>query len=316
MSVIKKTISIGIPCFNEELNVAEAYRQLTKVTIKNKKYNYEFIFVDNGSTDKTRNEIRKIVTEDRRVIGVFLSRNFGPESSLQALLDVSHGDAFIGIPCDLQDPPDLIPEFIKRWEDGYSVVVGVYTKIEDIFFMRIARRSFYRLFKAISNIDVPVNAGGVGLMDKKVVRVLNSLPEKYRFFRGLRSWVGFRTAYITYERRKRERGKSSYSVFNYIRHAERSFFGFSYVPLDFIIYIGLFLVLVSFVFIVVYLLFAIFYSNSIRGSVAILVSIVFFGGVQLLAMSILGKYVQVIVEETKNRPVYIIDEIVSKKNER
>ena len=310
---MKKTISFGIPCFNEELNVVPAYRELKRVIAGTNKYNFEFIFVDNGSTDNTKEEIKKIAIKDKRVIGVFLSRNFGPEASQQAALDHTNGDAFIMYEGDMQDPPDIILKFIKKWENGYDLVVGIRNKIDDNFLMTLIRRFYYKIFQAISNVEVPVNAGSFGLIDRKAADAIKKMSEKYRFFRGLRAWVGFKTAYITYERQRRQRGKSSYNLLGYIKHAERSFFGFSYLPLDIIVYAGIFMVAVSFSFIVSYLVWTFFNGKYIDGSVAILLSIIFLGGVQLLAISIIGKYIQVIVEETKARPVYVIDEIINKK---
>lgn len=310
---MKKTISIAIACFNEELNVIPAYNAVKKLAEKDKKYNYEIIFADNNSTDNTKKLMRKLAQKDKNVVCIFLSRNFGPESSGQAALDFATGDAVIPLECDLQDPPELIPELIKKWEEGYDVIVGIRTKIEDNFLMTLARKIFYKVFKKISDIDIPVNCGAFGLMDRKVLKALCSLPEKYRFFRGLRAWVGFKTAYITYHRRKRERGKSSYNFFNYIKHSERGIFGFSYLFLDLIIYVGFLLVLASFLFILIYLLLFSLFGNQIKGSVTILVSIVFFGGIQLSAISVIGKYIQVIVEEAKKRPVYIINETINKK---
>lgn len=307
-----KTVSIGIVCFNEEPNIFPAYKELIKVTGKDKKYKYEFVFVDNGSLDKTREEIKKITKKDERVVGVFLSRNFGPEASPQASLDYSTGDAFIMYEGDMQDPAEIILQFIKKWEEGYDVVVGIRTKIEDTPFMTFIRKLYYRIFKTISNIEVPVDAGSFGLLDRKVVNALKQMPEKYRFYRGLRAWVGFKTAYITYSRGKRQRGTTSYNFFKYIKHSERSFFGFSYLPLDAIVYLGLFLVLVSCVWIVGILI-TFFSGQIIQGSTLILLSIISFGGVQLLALSIIGKYIQVIVDETKARPVYLIEEVINQR---
>lgn len=308
----KKTISIGVFCFNEEHNVAPTFRELVQVTNLNKKYNYELIFVDNGSTDNTKEEIRKITKIDKRVRGIILSRNFGPEASSQACLDCALGDAFVMYEGDMQDPPNIILDFIKEWEKGFKVVVGVRDKIDDSFFMTLIRKTYYKIFRAISNIEVPINAGSFGLLDKKVVDEIKRMPEKYRFFRGLRAWVGFSTIYIKYQRRKRQRGKSSYNFLRYIHHAERSFFGFSYLPLDIIVYIGLLLVFVSFIAIIIYLLLSTLFGQTIKDSMIILFSIILFGGIQLLALSIIGKYIQVIVEETKGRPSYIIEEIVRK----
>jgi len=309
----KKLISIGIPCFNEEKNVVQIYIALKKITSRLTRYNFEYIFVDNGSFDKTVENIKKMAIKDHAIVGVLLSRNFGPEASLQAILDHVTGDAFIGIPCDFEDPPELVPEFIKKWEQGFNIVVGIYTKSEDDAFTTLLRKAFYGVFKRISNIDIPVAASGVGLLDKKSLRALNSLPEKFRFYRGLRAWIGFKTAYIKYARKKRGEGKSSYNILSYFHHAERGIFGFTYLFLDIIVYLGFILVFLSFLFIAIYILFSLIYSNPVKGSVTILVSIVFFGGIQLLAISVIGKYVQVIVEETKARPAYIVNEIINAK---
>lgn len=303
----KKLVSIGIPSFNEELNVFLTYKALKKITNKLKKYNFEFIFVDNGSTDATREKIAKLISKDKCVTGVFLSRNFGPEASGQAILDYARGEAFIGVACDLQDPASLIPKFIQKWEQGCHVVFGIYLKSNDNFLITFMRKIFYFVYQKISNIDVPVNATGVSLVDKKAIEALKKLPEKYRFNRGLKVWIGLKTGYIFYNKKERKHGQSSYNIFNYIKHAERGIFGFSYLFLDGIIYLGFILVSLSFLFILLYLTLFFLYGNPIKGSVTILVAIVFFGGVNLLGLSVIGKYVQVVVEETKKRPLYIIN---------
>lgn len=310
----KKLISVVVPCFQEEENILPMYQALIQIKKKDNKYIYEFVLVDNGSTDKTKNLIRQISRKDVNVKGVFLSRNFGAEASTQAAFDFSKGDAVIGIASDFQEPPELIPLFIKKWEEGYEIVVGVHSKIQDNILMTITRKVFYKIFKKISNIDVPIDASGFCLFDRKPLNALRSLPEKYRFFRGLRAWVGFKTAYINYERRHRLRGKSSYSFFNYINHAERGIFGFSYLILDMMVYGGFILVFFSFIFVVWYLFTVLVIGNPIKASIPLILAIVFFGGVQLLAISIIGKYIQVIVEETKNRPVYIVEETVNLNN--
>ena len=309
----KKLITIGIPCFNEELNVARTYKILKRTLEENKKYFFEFLFIDNGSLDTTRDEIRKLCKKNKNAIGIFLSRNFGPEASTQAAIDRATGDAVIIYDCDMQDPPEIILKFIQKWEKGDQLVVGIRKKTEDKFLMRWARKSFYRIFKMISNVDIPVDAGHFSLMDRKVVNAIKSLPEKYRFHRGLRAWVGFKTAYVVYERKKRLYGKSAETIVRYFDYAIRSFFGFSYLPLNITIYIGFLFIFVSFIFICIYLLRFLQSGTIIDSPTIIVLLVVFFGGFQLLAISMVGKYIQVIIEETKKRPLYIIEETINTK---
>jgi dolichol-phosphate mannosyltransferase len=181
--------------------------------------------------------------------------------------------------------------------------------------MTLMRKSFYGLFRRISNIDVPVNVSGFGLYDKKIITAIKSLPEKFRFSRGLSIWVGFKKTFVSYQRCDRKNGKSSYGgFFDYLKHSERGIFGFSYLPLDLIVYFGFILTILSFLFIIGYLFTVFVFGNPINASIPIMLAVVFFGGLNLMALSIIGKYVQVIVEETKNRPVYIVDEKLNFKN--
>jgi dolichol-phosphate mannosyltransferase len=305
-----KIVSIIIPCYNEEENIENAHDVLKRVSRFEKNYQFELIFVDNGSIDDTKKYISKLAKKDRTVRGIFFSRNFGVESSTQAGFDYAHGDALVFFACDMQEPAEVIPKFLRKWEEGYDSVIGIYTRSEDPWFMKILRKSFYNVMKLISNVDIPVNSSGFGLYSRRVVEAMKSLPEKYRFQRGIRAWVGFSTAFVKYERQRRKFGHSSYSLLSYFQHAERSVFGFSYLPLDLLIYAGILLVVCSFIFIIGYTAFFLIFGNPIKGAVTILVAIFFFGGINLLALSIIGKYIQVIVEETKARPTYIVDRII------
>jgi len=308
-----KKISICIPCFNEEGNINHLYKELLDITKKYKKYDFEYILVDNGSTDKTKQLIKVLAKKNKKVIGIFLSRNFGPEASGQAAFNYATGDAIIGISADLQDPPELIPQFIKKWENGYDIVLGRYIKAKGNFLMNWIRKSFYKVFKTMTNIDMPMNVTGFGLIDRKVNNIYRSLPEKYRFGRGLIAWLGFKKSYIPFKKQPRFKGVSSYSFIDYIKGAERGIFGFSYLPLDIMVYAGFILVLISFLFILVYLILVLFFGNPIKAQIPIMLAIVFFGSIQLLAVSIIGKYIQVIVEETKARPTYVVAETVNTK---
>lgn len=303
-----KRISICIPCFNEEDNIDNTYREIKGQVSRLKKYSFTYLFVDNGSTDNTRKKLLALSRGEKKVKVVFLSRNFGPEASAAALFDFASGDATITLPCDLQDPASLIPRFLAKWEKGWDVVIGVYNKTEDDFFTSKIRKVFYTFFKAVSNIDIPVNASGVGLMDRKAVLALKSLPEKYRFFRGLRAWIGFKTTKIVYERKSRKRGKSSYSLISYFKHAERGIYGFSYLLLDILAYCSLVLVLLNLSTSAIYIAASAVRWIQFSASIATMLAVMSFGSFQLLAIGILGKYIQVIMEETKNRPTYIVEE--------
>lgn len=307
----KKTVSIIIPEYNEELNIKRAYEEVNKVFGKIPKYKLEIVFVDNCSKDSSPEIIKKIAKKDKQVVAVILSRNFGGEYSSLAGMRVATGDAICVLDCDLQDPPELLPKFIEEWEKGYEVIVGVRVENNRNWLMKLIKKAFYKLLKVISNIEIPTNAGTYSLVDKKVQVIINELPEKNRFYRGLRAWVGFRVAKVNYRRRSRLLGSSKNNLIDYIRDAERGIFGFSFVPLELVTYLGFLMVIISFTFISTYIILFLFLGNPIPGFMTIISLVTFIGGIQTLAISIVGKYVQIIFEETKNRPPYIIREIIN-----
>jgi polyisoprenyl-phosphate glycosyltransferase len=307
----KQIISIFVPSYNEEENIVRAYQKLIIMMKAIPKYDYEIIFADNMSTDQSRNIIYSIAKKDKKVTALFMSRNFTAEYTAQAAMKQAIGDIMTFVDCDLQDPPEIIPKFIKEWEKGADVVIGVRNKINDKFIMKLARKSFYLIVRKLARIDMPLNVGGFCLLDRKVIDAMNSFPEKVRFFRGLRAWVGFRVAKVGYERQKREFGKSKNSIYDYLKDTQRAILGFSYVPLDVITTIGFSLVSVSFVFLAFYLFIVFYKGNPVNASIPIFTALIFFGGIQMLAISIIGKYIQVILEEVKNRPTYIIEEIIN-----
>ncbi len=308
---MKKTISIIVPTYNEEDNISYAYGEIVKTMKKLGKYDYEIVFADNASLDKSREVIKKICRNDKKATALFMSRNFTSEYSSQAAMKHAIGDALTIVDCDLQDPPDIILRFVNEWEKGAQVVIGVRKKINDTPVMTIIRKSFYLVFKRLSNIDMPLEAGSFCLLDRKVLDVINDLPERNRFFRGLRAWVGFRVAKVEYERAARKYGRSKNTFFDYIRDSQRGLLGFTFIPLDVMTTLGFFLTLLSFIFLLLYLFTVLLIGNPIRAQIPILLSIVFFGGAQMLAISILGKYIQIIFEEVKQRPTYIIERIIN-----
>lgn len=319
MAINKRILSIVVPTFNEERNIKYAYSEISKVMKKMSRYNYEIIFVDNNSTDRSREIIKTLTKKDKRVTAIFLSRNFTSEYSSHAAMKQAIGDILTIVDCDLQDHPEVIPKFLKKWEDGYPVVVGVRNVINDTFFMKYVRKFFYVVFKKMANIEMPLNAGTFCLLDRKVLNVIIDLPEKNRFFRGLRAWVGFKTAYVEYERRTRKFGKTKNSFYDYIRDAQRGLLGFSFIPLDLMSTLGFLITFFSFIIAIGYLSWVIFFGNPINASIPIMLSIFVFGGIQMLGISIVGKYIQIVFEEVKNRPTYIVDEILNdhkKKNKK
>lgn len=307
----KKILSIVVPTYNEEDNIKYAYKEIIKVLKTIPKYNYEIIFVDNNSIDHTRDIIKSLIKIDKKVTAIFLSRNFTSEYSSHAAMKQAIGDILTIVDCDLQDHPEIIPKFIKKWEEGFPVVVGIRNVINDTFLMKFIRKLFYVTFKKMANIEMPLNAGTFCLLDRKVLDVITELPERNRFFRGLRAWVGFKTAYVEYERRVRKFGKTKNTFFDYIRDAQRGLLGFSFIPLDLMSTLGFLLTFFSFVLAIGYLSWVIFFGNPINASIPIMLSIFVFGGIQMLGISIVGKYIQIVFEEVKNRPQYVIEEILN-----
>ncbi len=310
---MKKIVTIGIPCFNEEENVERTYALTKEILKKASGYTFQFLFVDNGSLDATRNKILHVTKKDKTARGVFLSRNFGFEASIAALMNHAMGDAIVVLPCDLQDPPELILQFLKKWEQGYNIVAGKYLNTQDDPFTAFLRRTFYFIFKKISDLDIPVNASEFTLLDRKVLNALRALPEKFRFFRGLRVWVGFKVAFVEYHRRKREFGSSAYNLISYFKYAERGIYGFSYLLLDIMMYATLALVCLSFLLVFAYVGYHVLTGDTYATLPTVLLAMFVLGSLQLFGLGVLGKYIQVLVEEAKNRPVYIVDEIVGAK---
>ncbi len=309
--MMKKILSIIVPVFNEEDNIGYVYKRLRAMLSTIPKYDYEIIFVDNRSRDQSVDLIKEICRKDKKATAIIMSRNFTSEYSSLAAMRQATGDILTVVDCDLQDPPEIIPKFIKEWEKGAQIVVGIRNVINDTVIMTVIRKSFYKIFKKMANIDMPLNAGSFCLLDRKVLDVINNLPERNRFFRGLRAWVGFRVVEVEYERKSRRYGESKNTIWDYLEDSQRGLLGFSFVPLDIMTTIGFILVILSFIFIVAYLYIVIAFGNPIQASIPLMLAIVFFGGMQMLFISIVGKYIQIIFEEVKGRPTYIIDEIIN-----
>lgn len=309
MSDEKKKISVVIPCYNESGNIEKLYQRLQGV-LKKTRYNYEFIFVDNRSTDESPLILRELAKRDPQVIILFFSRNFGTSQyGFTAGTDYATGDAVVWIEADLQDPPELIEDFIKKWEEGYQIVYGVRNQRRGSLFLQIAYKIFYRIFKRLSYLDIPLDAGDFSLIDQRVVEVIKAMPERDRYVRGLRAWVGFRSIGVSYIRDERYAGETSNSLMKNIWWAKKAILSFSYKPLEWISYIAGTVTIFSVLAIIVYIPLT-FFVWAPRGFLTTLVIILFLGSIQLLSLSIIAEYLSKIFEEVKGRPKYVIEEII------
>lgn len=309
---MKKKLSAIIACYRDAQAIPIMYERLTK-TFRKLKVNYEIIFVNDGSPDNTEEVLRELVKRDHRVIGVNHSRNFSSQMAFSSGMEVATGDAVVLLDGDLQDPPELIGKFYKKWLEGFDVVYGVRVKREMSHLMNLFYKLFYRIFHKMSYIQIPVDAGDFSLIDRRVVAQLRNLPERDRFLRGLRAWVGFEQTGIPYVRPERTFGKTTNSLLKNFNWAIKGIFSFSYVPLRFITLLSLVVFGLALLAIVWQIAIRIFYpTQTPSGLTTLLVVILFLGSIQLLGIAILGEYLGKIFEEVKQRPKYIVKSIVRK----
>ncbi len=305
-----KRISVVIPCYNESANIRPMHERLTRV-LSQVTPQREIIYVDNNSTDNSEAIYRQLSQEDSTVSAILMARNFGSsDTSYSAGTEHARGDAVIWIDGDIQDPPELITEFIKKWQEGYDVVYGIRSKRKVSALLGWAYKMFYKIFNRYSYISMPLYAGDFCLIDRKVADALNGFPERDRFVRGLRAWVGFRQTGIEYVREERKQGVTTQSLGRYIYAAKKGIVSFSYAPLSLISNIALIAMMLSLIAIVVYPILAVFYPAP-PGFLTLLVVMLFLGSVQFFVLAILGEYLGRIFEEVKQRPKYIIREIIN-----
>jgi dolichol-phosphate mannosyltransferase len=314
----KIKLSAIIACYQDALAIPIMYRRLVKV-FQQLKFNYEIIFVNDGSPDKSESVIAKLASQDQHVIGINHSRNFSSQMAFTSGMKIATGDAVILFDGDLQDPPELIPQLVAKWLTGFDVVYGIRVKREAPLLMQWGYKLFYRLFHQISYIKIPIDAGDFSLIDKKVVEALNLLPERDRFIRGLRAWVGYKQTGVPYIRPERMFGQTTNSLWKNFQWAIKGIFSFSYVPLQMITMISFLAFIFSLVLIVYQITVRLLWpSIAPKGITTVIVIVLFFGSVQLLSLSIIGEYIAKIFEEVKQRPPYVVKSIVrhskTKKN--
>jgi len=303
--------SIIIPAYNEELVVQETYKRL-KTVMDSINEPYELIFVNDGSKDNTAAIIRKLCETDERVKLVDFSRNFGHQLASTAGMDYSSGDTVVLIDADLQDPPELIPEMIRKWREGYEVVYGVRIKrIGETFFKKLTAKLFYRFMKSMTEVDMPLDTGDFRLIDRKVCNALKTANEKNRYIRGLISWLGFKQIGIEYVRDKRFAGETKYPLKKMIKFAFDGITSFSYKPLKLATYFGTVISGLSFLYLLVVLFQRLFTDDTVAGWASILAVSLFFNGIILIILGIIGEYIGRIYDEVKGRPLYIVRETVN-----
>ncbi len=303
-------LSVVIPVYNEEKVLDKLFARLLPVL---EKYNYELIFVDDGSKDKTAELIKKKARQNNRIKLISFQRNFGHQIALSCGYDYAKGDCVISLDADLQDPPEVIDKMIEKWRQGFKIVYGQRLDREtDSFFKRTTADLFYKLINYLSDVKLPQHVADFRLLDREVVDFLRKLPEKSRFLRGLVAWPGYESAVVQYKRDPRAAGKTHYSLAKMINFALEGIISFSTKPLYLATYLGFFSAIIGGLGILYAVVGRIFFSQYwVTGWTALFVSIMFMGGVQLITIGIIGEYIGKIYKELQNRPLYLVKEKIN-----
>lgn len=305
------TVSVVVPLYNEQEVIGESYRRLKEV-MDGSGEDYELIFVNDGSRDETWPMACKLAETDPRLRLLSFSRNFGHQTAITAGMDAADGDAVVVIDADLQDPPEVIPQMLAKWREGYQVVYGLRTKRKgESFFKKSTAKIFYRTLNALTEVPLPVDAGDFRLLDRAVCDALKKLPERNRYVRGLVSWVGFRQTAVEYVRAERYAGTTKYPLRKMLRLAGDALTSFSYKPLKLSIFIGSLVSVASFVYGIVIICQRLFTDILVSGWATLACLTLFFNGLILTMMGIIGQYIGRIYDETKGRPLYIVAEQVN-----
>ncbi|WP_447926426.1 glycosyltransferase family 2 protein [Vreelandella sp. EE27] len=302
-------ISLVVPVFNEVEMVATFVERVHRL-LEDSTWRWRILLVDDGSMDGTLDELKRLSEMYGRVGFIALSRNFGKEAALTAGLMSAQGDAVVPIDVDLQDPPELISEFVSIWQtQAVDMVYGVRTeRLDDTAAKRHSASGFYRLFNRITDTSIPQNAGDFRLIDRRMIEALRRMPERNRFMKGLYAWVGYSSVGVPYHRPARAKGQSKFNYWKLWNFALDGMFGFSTLPLRIWSYIGAFIACFSFIYIVTIVGQVLFFGRSVPGYASLMTAVLFFGGMQLLSIGILGEYIGRLFIESKQRPLYIVAE--------
>ncbi len=302
-------VSVIVPCYNEEQMIAETGRQLVVTLAGIEDIDFEIIYVDDGSRDATGDVLHAIQGADSRVRVIRFSRNFGHQLAVSAGLEHAAGDAAVIIDADLQDPPGVIPEMIARWRDGYQVVYGMRTdRAGETTFKLWTAKLFYRFMNRLSKVKLPLDVGDFRLIDRRVIDVLLSMPERDRFLRGMVSWIGFRQVAVMYSRAERRAGESKYPLLKMLQFAADGVISFSLTPLRLALWVGFLSIGLAFTGILYALIIRLYTNDWVRGWTSIFTAVLFIGGAQLVTLGIIGEYIGRIYAEVKRRPLYVVEE--------
>ncbi|MBE7063051.1 MAG: glycosyltransferase family 2 protein [Clostridia bacterium] len=301
-------ISVIVPLYNEEEVIEESYRRLTAV-MQSLNEDYELILINDGSRDRTASLAAALCEKDRHVRLICFSRNFGHQIAITAGMDYAAGDAVVIIDADLQDPPELIPKMVEKWREGYHVVYGKRTRRQgETIFKKVTAKLFYRFLKRMTQVDIPTDTGDFRLIDRKVCDAMKKLGERNRYVRGLVSWVGFKQYALEYVRDERFAGETKYPLKKMLKLAMDGISSFSYKPLKLATLVGFVLSGLSFLYLLIVLIQKLCGFAMVRGWASILAVQLFFNGVMLIMLGIIGSYIGRIYEEAKGRPLYIVQE--------
>lgn len=301
--------SFILAAYNEESNISEIYRRLADI-LSGLDGNSEIIFVDDGSRDQTLNIIKALRQKDKRVCFVSLARNFGHQVAISAGFKYARGNAIFVMDADLQDPPELIPEMVGEWQKGYKIVYAKRARRKgESFIKKFFAYVFYRLLRKLTQMDIPVDSGDFCLLDRCIVDVINSMPERHRYLRGMRAWIGYRKKAVTFERPARYSGKAKYTCSKSLALAIDSIISFTRIPLQLATFIGLASAGIAFISTLLILYWRIFIPGTkLTGITMIIITFFFIGGVQLICLGIIGEYIGRIYEESQKRPLYTISQ--------
>jgi len=300
-------VSIVIPIYNEQETIPELHRRITQA-MAHAAEPYEIIYINDCSKDNSIDELKRCAHEGTHVKVIDLARNFGHQIAISAGIDSANGDSVILMDGDLQDPPELLPKLITLWKDGYDVIYTVKRSRKENALKRLAFHSFYKLMVMFSSIPIPMEAGNFSLMDRKVVNVLQSMPERNRYIAGMRAWAGFKQTSVEYDREARFAGKPQMTIRGLMHLAFDGIFSFSNAPLRLATYVGVFIAFLAFLGMLYVLYAKLFTDKATPGWASPIFSILFMGGLILLTLGIIGEYLGRIYDEVKQRPLYVIKE--------